>query len=216
MESSAIRDAWFYHMMLANDEERDYHALLIKVDDELLLPAFELDLVHGHSCPNSKVRTDMWLKRPDIDPQEHDVGILSLLGLLCIESKVRDCRNKRCINKRMAMENTAPTCGWKAFRNWALIAMSCQEAFTYEEKLSRAHTHLANAVCGCVQILEYGKYTPKQFRKFLDGFPKVPVDLVGVCNVIYWMATIQSSLGLGPMGIERWGHHFLPASVTLS
>jgi hypothetical protein len=215
MASSAIRDAWFYHMMLANDEERDYHALLIKVDDKLLLPAFDPDPVHGHSCPNSKVRTDMWLKRPDIDPEEQNVGILSLLGLLCIESKVRDCGNEPCIDKRMAMENTAPTCGWKAFRNWALTTMSCQEAFTYEEKLSRAHTHLANAVCGCVQILEYGKYTPKQFRKFLDGFPKVPVDLVGVCNVIYWMATIQSSLGLGPMGIERWDHHFLPASVTL-
>ena len=52
------------------------------------------------------------------------------------------------------MEHSAPVCTWKSFREWALIAMSCQQSFSFVEKQSFAHTHLVNAIYGCCKLVQ--------------------------------------------------------------
>jgi tetratricopeptide (TPR) repeat protein len=199
---------------------REGYRLLVKIEDKLTLPPFELDTMHGTDCPNSKVRKDMWLQEPNVD-LALEVGFLTQLAQLCIEAKIRDCRNTVCTEKRKTMEKAAPPCNWKAFRDWALVAMSCQEAFSHKQQLSKAHTHLVNAVFGCFEILHNcitgveTRTSPHIFHRFLDGQKRAtPIDLVGVCEIIFWMVYIQASMGLGPVTAGRWSHNFLPASIT--
>jgi hypothetical protein len=157
----------------------------------------------------------MWLTEPDGLVAGNDVGFLTQLGMLCAEAKVQNCENERCCDRKRVMDKAAPACDWKAFRDWALVAMSCQEAFSHEQKLSKAHSHLVTAVHSCVHLLESCKSDPKIFHVFLDECSRVPVDLLGVCNIIHWMAAIQDWIGLGAATSQRWDHDFLPANITI-
>jgi hypothetical protein len=50
----------------------------------------------------------------------------------------------------------------------------------------------------------------------LDGPKRVTVDdLAGICNAIYWMATIQAKIRIGSRDFGRWDHEFLLSNVTL-
>jgi hypothetical protein len=84
-----------------------------------------------------------------------------------------------------------------------------------QQKLSKAHTHLARAVSGCCMILKSCSSSKKRFTRYLDGPTHEVVDLAGFCNIIYWMAMIQASIGIGPKNFGRWDRDFLPLMVTL-
>ncbi|KAJ6186445.1 hypothetical protein N7519_007746 [Penicillium mononematosum] len=119
-----------------------------------------------------------------------------------------------------------PPCSWGPFRQWALVAMSCQE--TLEEilreslslglapvdKISRPHTHLVNAVHGCCQILENTSPVQDLFVPVHDGFLAPAVDLSEICNIIYWMAHIQAAKKLSIAMLRHWDHRYLPSLVT--
>ena len=40
------------------------------------------------------------------------------------------------------------------------------------------------------------------------------LDLFGVCEVIYWMITIQTSIGLCTVIEHKWSPEFLPSDIT--
>lgn len=63
----------------------------------------------------------------------------------------------------------------------------------------------------CVQAGNHEQYLIPYLNN--DAYP---VDLAEVSNLIYWMARIQSHLGLGPRGFGRWNHQLLPSHVALS
>jgi hypothetical protein len=54
------------------------------------------------------------------------MGFLARLGQLCAQTEVLECKNPACLEKRSLMDLVAPACKWEAFRNWALVSMSCQ------------------------------------------------------------------------------------------
>jgi hypothetical protein len=212
--TSEIRDPYENHRSSPPKVYR-HTALDIGNGQSLLQRAPPRELTSGvqeQYCPtNSKVRAGMWSKGPKISSPFED-SILRLLGTICLESGLSDCKNQGCTTTRNNMSLIAPACEWKEFRDWALVAMSCQHNFSNHVKLSLANAHVANAVFGCVRILDDFRFRPQRFRPDFDG-PRRVSDVVGVCNIIHWLATIQFSLGIS-MGIEKWDHQFLPLSVT--
>ncbi|KAK0670961.1 hypothetical protein QBC41DRAFT_344995, partial [Cercophora samala] len=111
------------------------------------------------------------------------------------------------------MEGTAPECRWPAFRRWALTAMSCQAALCPKQQTSQIHLSVARfcmALKDCLQPAMHQQY----LIPYLNNESN-PVDIAQVSNLIYWMARIQSHLGLGPRGFGRWNHQLLPSHITL-
>jgi tetratricopeptide (TPR) repeat protein len=192
----------------------------VRFQDDLTLPKFGPYSPYGRggACSNTLLRDGLWLRDPKLGLMGSNMGFLSQLAQLCIQAKVRDCTKKDCLAKKKAMDLAAPKCKWSKFRNWALVSMSCQAAMSREQKLSKAHTHLAKAASGCSIILKEcvkAKVRKACFLPFLDESIDMPVDLAGVSNVIYWMAKIQAEIGIGPKNFGTWGHRFLPAKVSL-
>jgi hypothetical protein len=171
-----------------------------------------------NTCQNVKVRPRMWARD---DPRALDMlvnphaGFLNRLGQLCVGSKIRSCNSRACVANQRAMSKVAPACEWQSFREWALVAMSCQASFSHEQKLTRAYTHIVSAVSLCHWILNGYKLSSTPFTNVLVGRRQHSVDLLGVCDLIYWMLTIQASIGLGNVIEGKWGPEFLPQNVIL-
>ncbi|PKS05283.1 hypothetical protein jhhlp_008655 [Lomentospora prolificans] len=229
---------FYYHQLLA----REFHGprratlpvppLLLDGSTKLTLPPVSGN--GGDKCSNSGFRHDMWLESPvEATPDEYrDVGFLTHLGLFCAAAKVRDCTSTRCREAFAIMDSAAPPCSWNAFRNWAVVAMACQqtlaqaclerlaeqprkESFADAVRTSRGHTHLVHAARGCFWVLENSRKRSSQFQPTHDGYPSSVVDLREVCNVIYWMANIQAFRDLGVTSFRRWDHYYLLEEVTL-
>lgn len=223
MEGSELSDASRYYWMLSLSSNDDSFYIeshdIIDSDRNLLVPTSPSNVLCDHTCSNSQIRAGMWLTVPRFrdeslaGPGKPNVGVLSRLSFLFMESKISECANTRCTRYRDDMEKTAPRCSWKPFRQWALVAMSCQHAFRGEDRVSVAGAHVAHAVRGCIRIIRENRHSPKLFREHLDHFPGQPVNLFEVFDVLHWMATIQCSLGVS-MDMEKWDHDFLPSKVT--
>ncbi|KKO96475.1 hypothetical protein THAR02_11424, partial [Trichoderma harzianum] len=168
---------------------------------------------------NSAVHSHLWAADPDLNLKAYDMGFLSQLAHLCIEAKLQSGHHEPCLKIKKAMEVVAPTCNWTTFRDWVLTSMSCQASMSDEQKLTQAHTHIARAVAGCCMILKdcSRNRSSKRFRPFLDGHwsDEYRIDLAEVSNLIYWMAKIQSQIGIGSRKFGRWNHRLLPAEVTM-
>lgn len=187
------------------------------------VPLREVGLCINSSYP----RPGLWATVPDLRLSEHKMGFLSQLAQLCFHAHIKPCGRDECEKKKAVMANSAPQCNWTAFREWALVIMSCQATMETSEKESPAHTHITTVVSGLCKILTdcrrlqlLPNSTPPPFRPFrprLDGdSPETPpIDLAQVSNLIYWMSKIQSQIGVGPAKLGRWNHHFLPSEVTL-
>ncbi|CAP60191.1 uncharacterized protein PODANS_1_5027 [Podospora anserina S mat+] len=91
--------------------------------------------------------------------------------------------------------------------------MSCQTVLLHTERRSQIHIlveRLCMALKMCVQAGNHEQYRIPYLNN--DAYP---VDLAEVSNLIYWMARIQSHLGLGPRGFGRRNHQLLPSHVAL-
>jgi len=184
-------------------------SLHLHLDDSLALPASSHSKSEASKCPNSVPHKANWLAAPY--PFKKGYGFSLLLAHICVAAKLRQCERKECIEKRKVMEQVAPECEWRGFRNWAVLAMSCQQTFTIEQKMSTAHTHIANAAYSCAMLTESVK---DRKRDFIGG-PKLESMMMGVSNVVFWMVTIQQSMGLSPYFYSGWGHRYLPESITV-
>lgn len=181
------------------------------IQDDLILRPLLTDPPLPLECQNINDRSEFWCRPP---PQQFPDGcsFLVLLGTLCINAKVRECTRKQCRQTRDQMKYTAPACGWQRFREWAIQAMSCQQSFSLEDKLSFAHTHLVNTVFGCYELAAHLHFEDSLFRWPCLGMPPEKVELGAVCNVVFWMVTIQHEIGFNMSG---WDDEFLPKSLTL-
>ncbi|PWY94986.1 hypothetical protein BO94DRAFT_571631 [Aspergillus sclerotioniger CBS 115572] len=183
-----------------------------------LLRETELNDQDPDNCPNGIVRPDMWAARPRLHLEGQGMGFLSQLAQLCVRSRLAHCRTPKCMETRDAMAKWAPCCNWVNFREWALVAMSCQAAMDDHQTRSRAHTHLARSATGCFSILKRFRDKNRYILPFLDGEDgdqSCTIELSEVFNLIYWMAGIQSQLGTGSADFSRWDHDFLPIRYTV-
>lgn len=176
--------------------------LELGLDDKLTVPHSGSQATEG--CANSDVRKDAWLATPH--PYRDGYNFFSLLGHICTAAKIRECQRKKCLDIRAVMEVAAPACDWQDFRDWAMVAMSCQQALAPDEKQSAAHTHLVNAVFCCLELVGSLDRFPRRTPMAQVG-PNTMI-MVGVCNVVSWMASIQRHMGLAPRGGYNVGQPF--------
>ncbi|KAI9667812.1 MAG: hypothetical protein M1821_000631 [Bathelium mastoideum] len=170
------------------------------------------------ACSNAVLRDTLWVVEPDFQLMSCDMGILSQIALLCVEAEIQACEHTLCNEKSRDMSLKAPKCDWPAFQEWAITAMSCQAAMNSQEGLSRAHSHIANAVNGCCMIIKKCLRKPFQqthFRPFLDGEEGHVINLRSVLDVIHWMTMIQREMEIGPRNFGRWTHLSIPSAITL-
>lgn len=116
------------------------------------------------------------------------------------------------------MNQIAPWCQWHSFREWAVTLMSCQASTTHQQRLTRAHTHLVTTANLFHTILKSyklpGKAGPIVDDMYGEGLPPQPIELMGVCEIIYWMLTIQDHIGAGIVAEGKWGPAFLPQDIV--
>jgi len=173
----------------------------------------------GYGCANVQDRQDMWARD---DPKALEMladphaGFLNRLGQLCLGAKIHECENPKCLSNRERIQKAAPECEWKSFRLWAIVAMSCQASFTRAQRLARANMHIATAVSLFNTLLAWYKNRAEEFHNILAGSRRTRVDLVQVCDVIYWMLTIQASMGIDNVVEGKWGSDFIPERVIRS
>lgn len=198
------------------DNNEDKESRAPKIPNYLLQPGTELTLPGlPRGCSNAQLRPDMWMSPPK--PKKHSkMGFLSQLGNVCIQAKVRDCKNPACLQKYKRMDEAVPPCGWASFRHWMLVAMSCQAAMTHEQKLSVAHTHLVHAAAACYSILK--SFTSGKGKRplgdVLDGPASEKLNVAEVCNIVYYMVNIQTAGGTWSTEIGRWKQRHL-RTITL-
>jgi hypothetical protein len=109
---------------------------------------------------------------------------------LCLGAEIRECRNQAGLGNKQLIQDVAPACEWKGFRDWVTVAMSCQAPFTDKWRLTRSHTHLATTVSLFNILLAWYKNRARAFDNVLVGGRRRAVDLVQVCDIIYRMLTI--------------------------
>lgn len=186
---------------------------------DLNTPLTSPPLGYGYGCPNAQDRPGMWALD---DPQTLErlvspsAGFLNRLGQLCVNAEIRECRSQACLGNKQLIQNVAPACEWRCFRDWAIVAMSCQASFTDKQRLTRSHTHLATTVSLFNTLLAWYKNRARAFDNVLVGSRRKGVDLVQVCDVIYWMLTIQARIGVGNVLEGKWGPDFIPEQVIRS
>ena len=172
---------------------------------------------HNSSCCNARDRRGMWA-RDDPNALESLVspsaGFPNQLAQLCVSAEIHECSNDKCLNTKRSMQKLAPKCAWDSFRNWAIVAMSCQACFSDEQRLTRAHTHIATAVSLQNTLLAWYKNKGLGLDNELIGSWRAEIDLAQVCDVIYWMLTIQASRAVGNVVEGKWGPEFIPEQVV--
>jgi tetratricopeptide (TPR) repeat protein len=188
----------------------------IKAQDELLTAASK----PSRECGNAVLRKGLWGKEPDYTSWDDTIGFLSRLARICVEAKIEKCYRPECWAHAEKMDEIAPECNWKAFRDWAITAMSCQAAMGADKCVSRVYTHIASVVSGCCLMLKNcNRHKNTKFlRKYLDvdrQDRQFPINLDEVTNIIFWMAKIQATKGIGPRKFGRWTHGLLSTKITL-
>ncbi|GAB1314547.1 hypothetical protein MFIFM68171_04757 [Madurella fahalii] len=88
-------------------------------------------------CPNEVLRDGLWTVDPEFGFGRCRMGFLSRLAHICTQAQIQSCARESCDRTKKAMDSVAPRCNWAVFREWALIAMSCQASMNDEQKLSR-------------------------------------------------------------------------------
>jgi hypothetical protein len=157
---------------------------LLELNTPLTSPPFG----YGYGCPNAQDHPGMWARD---DPQVLETlvspfaGFLNRLGQLCLGAEIRECRNQACLGSKQLIQDVASTCEWRGFRDWAIVAMSCQASFTDKRRLTRSHTHLATTVSLFNTLLAWYKKRARAFDNVLVGSRWRAVDLVQVCDIIY-------------------------------
>ncbi|KAH6627467.1 hypothetical protein F5144DRAFT_513952 [Chaetomium tenue] len=207
-----------------DDDDDDVERHLVKTTfTSTLILAPPQSVQVANVCDNSRFRKGLWVSSKSkliTAFTRLEMGFLSQTTCIAREAQLYPCRNTACAEMRKKMETIAPGCKWTPFRDWALVAMSCQAAMDDTYKVSHAHTHLARGValiCLALKKCLHKHHRGKLFLPFLDGDREYShrIDLATVSNLIYWMVRIQSQLGIGPRRFGRWDHQLLPSHVTL-
>ncbi|GIC87631.1 uncharacterized protein Aud_004017 [Aspergillus udagawae] len=171
------------------------------------------------TCANAIDRPGMWARMNEqraqvrVDPEE---PFMNQLASLCVRAQIRHCSHQKCVKERDSMKRYAPRCEWRRFREWALALVACQLSFGPEQKLTLAYTHLKAVAPVGYSLLDLFRWRKNEVTgTFIENENKKrTVDVFGVCEVIYWMLTIQTSLGYNA-GLEtRWLPDFLPTNVA--
>jgi len=173
---------------------------------------------HTH-CLNDDNRSGLWVTivgdrvKKLTDPK---APFLNRLAHLCSQAKIRDCKNEACGSRRKDIENAVPQCEWNPFREWAVVVISCQAAFTPQKRATRPFFHLSAAANICHWLLMEYKLEAKPLTRELlgSGDRRAKIDLLDVIEVIYWMLVVQASLGQGTVLGGSWGPDFLPKEIT--
>ncbi|KAI9762752.1 MAG: hypothetical protein M1840_001161 [Geoglossum simile] len=197
-------------------------------DDSLLGPALGSA---DDPCSNARERGGMWA-RGCLDEHSHDdivnteMPFLNRLAQVCGASGLRKCENRDCYAlKDKTMRDRAPQCEWDPFREWAITVMACQASFSPAQRRTRVHTHIVSAVNVIHSVLRYYRdpdFAEGQRIRVMENklVERVGMDnryeeinLLDVCEVIYWMLTIQAAIGAGDPKAGNWGPTFLPSGI---
>ncbi|KAK6544446.1 hypothetical protein TWF694_001141 [Orbilia ellipsospora] len=139
---------------------------------------------------------------------------------LCYGAKIRACNNKNCLKARFNLDKTVPESQWTRFRDWAITLIACQSCSTHEQKLTKLHTHLVMAVFILHYLLisyrEEGSESTRPAEDYLlgDNQEKQKVELFGVYEILYWMLSVQSHLGIPIFLDGKWSINFVPKIVV--
>lgn len=170
-------------------------------------------------CANNQPRRVYWAPISDDAVDEFvcpDMPFLNQLSQLCHTSKIRECTNVNCATLKKQMKGRAPACRWESYRDWAVTMMSCQWAMPLKKGATRSHTHLSTAAYYCYRILAVCKKDGKRVTNELFGerLRARLDDLFGVCEIIYWMQTIQGHLKVAQVPEGKWGPDFVPREIV--
>ncbi|RGP77370.1 kinesin light chain [Fusarium longipes] len=162
-------------------------------------------------CFNSVPRPGLWANDPNLDLGNRSEGFPTQLANVCSQASINECANEQCLELKTSMEQLAPFCSWKSFREWAITAMSCQTVVADDTNVTGAHTHIARAVSVCFAVLKY--HLDNRLALESDDFDQI--ETFEIINLIYWMTRIQTDLGTPPANLSRWDHHFIPFQYTI-
>ena len=228
MGSQDNKDPWRDRIVEAYNRHRDGIARLegdrnlhLDYQDKLILLPYNAGTSEDPPCPNSAAnREPCWLDPPHLGREHfHPCSFLLLVGEVCVEARLIDCRHQDCLLMKQKMEENAPRCSWKSFRESAIRTMSCQLNITPKETLSTVHTHLVNSAFACYRLARMLPKLQESYRWVpppVKGMPEAGVILVEVCNIIFWMINIQVEMGLSPTKHKGWGPAFSERSAPFA
>lgn len=142
---------------------------------------------------------------------------LNRLGHFCKLARIRRCERPKCLGAKKVVQVAIPSCKWAPFRDWALTLISCQTSASAKELEHRAYYQLAEAVNTCHWLTYQYKDGRRTMSEMLHtkNNTEVPVDVFGVCEIIYWMQIVQLHLIGSAAPVEgRLGPEFLQLSIT--
>lgn len=175
------------------------------------------------ACANAKSWQGMWAR---FDEQwlkfKVDVydNFLNALGAICKLAQIERCQNSDCVDLRRRVELAAPECGWSGFREWAVVAISCQYRMGHDagevEEDYPPHVHIASAVGLMNTLLE---------KCYEDGNPiddvlrgphgrQTTLEVPGIADVVYWMLTVQTKMGRNTVDFESWPLDYIPLELV--
>jgi hypothetical protein len=204
--------------MLNAEEGYRPERLEFNEQDSLLNTATGLD-----ACANTRSWQGMWA-RFDLQWLKFKVGsrghFLNTLGAICKRAQLQRCQNSECVESRRLVELAAPECGWPAFREWSVMAISCQYGMGHDaselEKEHPPHVHIASAVGLMNTLLEkhYDDHDPIDGVLLGPHRRRTTLDVAGIADVIYWMLTVQSSMKRNTVDYETWPIDFIPPTLV--
>lgn len=174
----------------------------------------------SQQCPNSYERTGTWVgtrRYQSLEPiAPSRWPFLNRLAHLCRAAGIRPCTNPACMDNREAVEKAAPSSDWQSFRDWAVTVVCCEVSCRKAERLRRPFFHLAAAANSCHWLLVEYQNGRKDCSNIMfgTGGEETELDLFGVCEIIYWLVTVQSSLGRNDVLQGQWGPDFLAPGIT--
>ncbi|KAI3330278.1 hypothetical protein F4824DRAFT_347098 [Ustulina deusta] len=206
--------------MLNAPEGHRPESLKFNENDSLLDSASRLD-----ACANEKTWQGMWAR---FDPSwlkfKVDVSdnFLNALGAICKRAQLQRCQNSDCVKLRPLVELAVPECGWSAFRDWAVTAVSCQYRMgrdaSEREEDHPPHVHIASAVGLMNTLLEKCHRAGNPIDGVLLGphGGQTTLEVAGVVEVIYWMLTVQTKMGRNTVDVKSWPLDYVPPELVQS
>ena len=118
--------------------------------------------------------------------QHPAVTLLDMLQHICSVVQAKECGNEECDAIKQKLEDTAPACEWKRFRDWALVVISCQ--------LNASKQGLEEEVWSWGWILYHLTCEAHFSGHGNPGNQRLTpsVNLFDVCELINWLDTINS------------------------
>ncbi|KAK6538568.1 hypothetical protein TWF694_010147 [Orbilia ellipsospora] len=226
-----LRDRYIQH------EEDSYMELISKCSnlgislDQVPEPKFfscelHTNLLHeikggddGEHCQNmSKDPTGLWAEHTSMALNRvtnPSAPFPNRLAQLCYNAEIRNCTHEDCVHERGVLDLTAPPCQWHKFREWAIALIACQACCTHAERLERQHSHMVGAVLLCHVLIRDYKLQSKPMERYLKGGRQYDIDPFEICEIVYWMLTVQTHIGLCLKMKGTWGPSFLPDDVVV-